>query len=215
MLDKIGRTIDELVRGVWIGNKVAAIGVALPGAVDPASGTVASIANMPGWADVPIANLLGEPRGVPVAIENDANAAAIGEGWLGAARGLTDYVFVALGTGIGSGIVLGGRLHRGAHFLAGEVAFFPMTRDQLRAGDWQHCLESLVGGRAADRTATRLLEHRAKASDLFDAAKAGEAKAVAWLQETQEYLAMAVTDMIALLDPQAVVFGGGVAAAPG
>ena len=72
-----------------------------------------------------------------------------------------------------------------------------------------------VGGRAAARAATELLGHRAKASDLFDAAKAGEAKAVAWLQETQEYLAMAVTDMIALLDPQAVVFGGGVAAAQG
>lgn len=215
VLGNIGRTIDELVRGVWIGNKVAAIGVALPGAVDPASGTVASIANMPGWADVPIAKLLGEPRGVPVAIENDANAAAIGEGWLGAARGLTDHVFVALGTGIGSGIVLGGRLHRGAHFLAGELAFFPMTRDQLRAGDWQHCLESIVGGRAADRTATELLGHRAKASDLFAAAKAGEAGAVAWLQEMQEYLAMAVTDIIALLDPQAVVFGGGVVAAQG
>jgi len=215
VLARIGSTIDELVRGVWVGNKVAAIGVAVPGAVQSGMGTVTSVANMPGWDDVPIAALLGEPRGVPVAIENDANAAAVGEGWLGAARGLADHVFVALGTGIGSGIVLGGRLHRGAHFLAGEVAFFPMTREQLRAGDWQHCLESVVGGRAAARKAGELLGRDAKASDLFAAAKAGETEAKAWLQETQEYLAMTVTDMIAMLDPQAVVFGGGVAMAQG
>lgn len=215
VLGRIGKTIDELVRGVWIGNKVAAIGVALPGAVEPGTGTAASIANMPGWDDVPIARLLGEPRGVPVAIENDANAAAIGEGWLGAAKGLTDYVFVALGTGIGSGIVLGGRLHRGAHLLAGELAFFPMTREQLRAGDWEHCLEGVVGGRAAARTALALVGEGARAADLFDAAKASAPAAVAWLGEIQEYLAMAVTDVIAMLDPQAVVFGGGVVAAQG
>jgi glucokinase len=215
VLAKIGRTIDELVRGVWIGNKVAAIGVALPGAVDPGSGTVASIANMPGWDDVAIGALLGGSRGVPVAIENDANAAAIGEGWLGVAHGMSDHVFVALGTGIGSGIVLGGRLHRGAHFLAGEVAFFPMTRDQLRAGDWQQCLEGVVGGRAAAARAIELFGPESSGADLFAAAKHGEERAAAWLSEVQEYLAMAVTDIIVMLDPQAVVFGGGIAAAQG
>ncbi len=215
VLAKVGRTIDELVRGVWIGNKVAAIGVALPGAVDPAAGTVASIANMPGWDNVPIAKLLGEPRGVPVVVENDANAAAVGEGWLGAARGLADHVFIAVGTGIGSGVVLGGRLHRGAHFLAGELGFFPMTREQLHAGDWQHCLEGVVGGRAAALKAVELLGDGAKAANLFDAAKAGSAQAVAWLQEVQDFIAMAVVDVIAILDPAAVVFGGGVAAAQG
>jgi glucokinase len=215
VLARIGKTIDELVRGVWIGNKVAAIGVALPGAVDPRGGTVSSIANMPGWNDVPIAELLGGPRGVPVAIENDANAAAVGEGWIGAAKGLRDHVFIALGTGIGSGLVLDGRLRRGAHFLAGEVAFFPMTREQLRAGDWQHCLESVVGGRAAAAKAIELLGQHAKTADLFDAAKAGETDAAGWVSEVQEYLAMATVDIIAVLDPQAVIFGGGVAAAQG
>ena len=215
VLTKIGRTIDELVRGVWIGNKVAAIGVALPGAVDPAAGTVTSVANMPGWDDVPIARLLGEPRGVPVVVENDANAAAIGEGWLGAARGVDNHVFIALGTGIGSGMVLGGELHRGSHFLAGELAFFPMTREQLRAGDWHHCLESVVGGRAAALKAVALLGDRAKAADLFNEAKAGRPDAVAWLEEVQDFIAMAVVDIIAMLDPAAVVFGGGVVAAQG
>jgi glucokinase len=194
---------------------VAGIGIVLPGMVDPSAGTVASVANLPGWDDVPIAEILGRPRGVPVAIENDANAAAVGEGWLGAAKGLRDFIFVALGTGIGAGIVLDGRLHRGAHFLAGEVAFFPMTREQLRAGDWEHCLESTVGGRAMARRASELLGDRAKTSDLFDAAKTGDPAATAWLAETQEYVAMALADMAAVLDPEAVIFGGGVAMAQG
>lgn len=220
VLDKVGRTIDDLVRGVWVGATVAAIGIALPGSVDPKAGVVASIANMPGWDNVPLGRLLGRARGaerqpVPVAMENDANAAAIGEGWLGAAKGLRSYVFVALGTGIGAGTVLDGRLHRGAHHLAGEVAFFPMTREQLRAGDWRNCLEGVAGGRAASLKAVELLGPHAKAADLFDAAKAGDARAAGWLAETQEYLAMAVVDMISMLDPEAIVFGGGVIAAQG
>jgi predicted NBD/HSP70 family sugar kinase len=170
---------------------------------------------MPGWGDLDVAAVLGPPRGVPVAVENDANAAAIGEGWLGAAKGLSHYVFVALGTGIGTGIVLDERLHRGAHYLAGEAAFFAMTREQLRAADWQHNLEAFVGGRAIAARAHELLGEHAKPGDLFDAAFASEAAPAEWLAEWQEYLAMAIVDIAALLDPQAIVLGGGVVAAQG
>jgi glucokinase len=215
VLGRINRTIDELARGVWVNARPVAFGVVLPGAIDPLRGTAASVANLPGWDDVPIASILGGERGIPVAVENDANAAAVGEGWQGAARGLSDYVFIALGTGIGAGIILDGRLHRGSNLLAGEVAFFPMTREQLRTGGWEHCLEGEVGGRAVARTATELLGPAATAADLFEAARAGKPEAVDWLARTQEYLAMAVADIGALLDPQAIVFGGGVVAAQG
>ena len=214
-LAKVGRAIDELARGVWVGAKVAAIGVVLPGAVDPAAGVVSTPANLPGWGDVAIGDLLGKPRGIPVAVENDANAAALGECWLGAARGLDDFVFIALGTGIGAGMVLGGSLRRGAHFLAGEVAYFPMTREHLRQADWRHCLEGSVGGRAIAAAAVDIVGADAKPGDLFDAAERGDEGASAWLRETQDYLAMAVADIAALLDPQAVVFGGGVMLAQG
>lgn len=216
VIEKIGRTIDDLVRGVWVGAKVAAISVVLPGAVDPERGTVVSVANMPGWDDVHIADMLGKPREIPVVMENDANAAAIGEGWMGAARGLRDYVFIALGTGIGGGVVIDGRLHRGAHLLGGEIAFFRMTREQAREADWErNCLEAMVSGRAASAKADELLGAGAKASELFDAARSGDARAAAWLIEVREYLAMAVCDIVAVLDPEAVIFGGGVVAAQG
>jgi glucokinase len=215
VLRSIARTIDELARGVWVGATVGAVGVVLPGSVDPERGLVATPANMPGWGTVHIGEGLGTARNVPVAIENDANAAAVGEGWLGAARGLHDFVFVALGTGIGTGLWLGGRLHRGAHFLAGEAAFFPMTPEQLRAADWNHNLEGVVGGRALDRVAAEILGLGATAPALFEAAAAGQEPALDAVTRAREYLAMATVDIVSLLDPQAVIFGGGVAIAQG
>jgi len=215
VIHKLAATVDDLARGVWVGAKVDAIGIALPGLVDPAAGLVASVANIRGWESIPLAELLAGPRRIPVAMENDANAAAVGEGWLGAARGMRHYVFLALGTGIGGGVVIDGQVHHGAHFLAGEVAFAPMTRDQARTGGWQHNLEALVGGRAIAVRAAEILGEGAKPADLFDAARAGKPQAADWLAETQEYVAMATAGIIAVLDPDAVIFGGGVIAAQG
>ncbi len=219
ILNKVSRTVDDLVRGVWVGARIDAMGIVLPGMVDPDAGVVASVANLPGWDNVPLDRILsggadGKQRRI-VATENDANAAAIGEGWTGAARGLKHYVFIALGTGIGSGVVIDGKLHRGAHFLGGEIAYFSMTSEQVRTGGWQHNLESLVGGRAAETKAHALLGSHAKTTDLFDAAQAGQPEAHEWLTQVQEYLAMAVVDVCALLDPELVIFGGGVIAAQG
>lgn len=218
-LSKISRTVDDLVRGVWVGARIDAMGIVLPGMVDPDAGVVASVANMAGWDKVPLDRILkggvdGKQSRI-VAMENDANAAAIGEGWTGAARGLKHYVFIALGTGIGAGVVIDGKLHRGAHFLGGEIAYFSMTPSQLRVGGWQHNLEALVGGRAAEEKACELLGPHAKTSDLFEAAQAGQDEPRAWLTQVQEYLAMAVVDICALLDPEMVFFGGGVISAQG
>jgi glucokinase len=215
VLHAIGRAVDELARGVWTTATVSAIGMALPGMVDRRRGTVASAANLPGWGDVDIGTLLAAPRGVPFAAENDANAAAIGEQWLGAAQGMRTFVFIALGTGIGGGVVIDGKLHHGAHLLAGEVAYFPMTPEHIRAPGWQHCLEGVAGGRAIAARAVDLFGDGAKASELFDAARNGHAAASAWLRETQETIAMALTDIAALLDPEAIILGGGVIAAQG
>lgn len=214
-LSSIGRTIDELLRGIWSSATVGAIGMALPGTVDPARGLVSSAANLPDWGDVDLAAMLGESRGVPVAVENDANAAAVGEGWLGAAQGMSDFAFVALGTGIGVGLWLGGKLQRGAHFLAGEAAFIRVTPEQLRAGGWQQNLEGTAAGRAWEVAAQEILGANATPQRLFEAASDGHEAARAWLSRTHEYLAMAIIDIVALVDPQAVIVGGGLALAHG
>jgi predicted NBD/HSP70 family sugar kinase len=215
VLDSIGRTVDDLVRGVWTSARVSAIGMALPGMVDPERGTVASAANLPGWGDVDVGERLAVPRGVPFAAENDANAAAVGEQWLGAARQMRDFVFVALGTGIGSGVVIDGKLHHGAHLLAGEVAFFPMEAGHIVEPGWEHCLEGVAGGRAAASKARELLGDSASPDKLFEAANDGHPEASAWLRRVQQAIAMALADIAALLDPEAIIVGGGVAMAQG
>jgi len=214
-LDKIGRTIDELSRGVWMSAKLAAIGMALPGAVDPATGSVASAANLPGWGDVDIARLLAAPRDALFAGENDANAAALGEARSGVAREMRTFVFMALGTGIGAGVFVDGKLHRGRHGLAGEVAFFPMMPAHIRAPGWDNCFEGVAGGRTFGAKAREILGEGGTPRALFEAARDGNDRARAWVRELQEYLAMAIVDVAALLDPDAVVVGGGVAMAQG
>lgn len=217
VLSRISRTVDELVRGVWVGARIDALGIALPGMVDPEAGVVSSVANLQGWSDVPIAALMSggsttTPRRI-IAMDNDANAAAVGEGWLGAARKLQTYVFIALGTGIGAGVVIDGKVRRGSHFLGGEIAYFSMSAEQVRTGGWTNNLESLVGGRALEEAARQVLGESAHAGDLFDAGATGHRQAVEAIGRLREYLAMAVVNICALVDPEMVIFGGGVMAA--
>ena len=108
---------------------VRAAGIGLPLAVDPRTGTSWSFHNVPGLGRIDASAAFRDALGVPVALENDANCAALGEGRSGAAVGASDFVVVAIGTGIGGGIVAGGRLVRGAHGGAGEIAFLPLGTD--------------------------------------------------------------------------------------
>jgi glucokinase len=113
VLDAFTRTISHL--SARHGVQVSAAGLALPAPVDVVRGrTITHHLDPPiNWDATSIPNVLGAALGVPVAIENDGNAAAIGEGWIGAAKDLSDYVFVAVGTGIGAGIVIDRQIHRG------------------------------------------------------------------------------------------------------
>lgn len=210
VLRGIRRDIDELLRGVWPGARLRAIGMGLPGIVDPASGTVASPANLPGWGAVPVARILAGDDDLPVAIENDANVAAVGELWRGAARGWRTFVFVALGTGIGAGVVVEGRLHRGARFFAGEVAYLPTERAHVRRPfDPDAGLEGEAGGRAIGPRLSRILGREVTTEDAFRLAREGDSHAVAVIRKTQEHLAVALSAIAALLDPDGIVVGGG------
>ena len=108
-----------------------AAGVAVPGLVDPASGTVLTAGNLSGWVDVPLRDQIATQLKIPVAIEHDAAAAALGERWRGAAREMEQFAFLALGTGIGVGIVIQGQLYRGAHNAAGELGDLVVGREFL------------------------------------------------------------------------------------
>ena len=185
-----------------------AVGVATGGWVDPKTGRVVyATENLPGWTGVRIGEELASVAGLPVAVENDANALAVGEKHFGAAKLLDDFVCLTLGTGLGGGCYTGGDLNRGAHFLANQVGHFPFLSEGMPCTcGLQGCLEPYVNASALVRYAGK---PQASAADIIAAANAGEEKAREAIRTLGQYLARGCAVIVALLDPQAVILGGG------
>ena len=190
------------------GAEPSALGIATAGWVDPKTGKVVyATENLPGWTGADIAGELAPVAGLPVYVENDANALAVGEKHFGAARGASDFVSVTLGTGVGGGCYLGGRLNRGPHFFANGIGHMTLVFDGRpctcgRAG----CLEAYTNaaallGYGAGRFPT--------AEALIGAAHAGVTAAREALRTYARFLAAGLASVIQLLDPSLIVLGGG------
>lgn len=178
--------------------KLFAVGVGAPGMTNVNDGRVIEAAHLRGWIDVPLRDRLQERFGAPVRVDNDANMAALGERWTGSARDVDDFVFIAIGAGVGAGVMVGGRLHRGHHWYAGEI-----SRMNLDHRDWQ-----------TDFGQSGYLERRVGAGPegwkaVFDRAAAGDTDGLAAIDELAVYLGTAVGNITTVLDPALVVFGGG------
>jgi predicted NBD/HSP70 family sugar kinase len=151
---------------------------------------------------------------VPTRVDNDVNLAALGEMWRGAGRGCRHLLFVAPGTGIGAGVIIDGRLHRGAHHFAGEIGYSCPGPEHLEA-DYGLLgrLEVLASGPGLLRQARQRLGERlpadATARDVFEMARAGDAEAIALCEETATLIGIAVANVVTVLDPEIIVFGGG------
>jgi predicted NBD/HSP70 family sugar kinase len=194
-------------------SELCAAGVAVPGLVDPATGTVLTAGNLSGWVDVPLRDLIATRLKIPVAIEHDAAAAALGERWRGAARDLQHFAFLALGTGIGVGIVIQGQLYRGAHNAAGELGDLVVGRQFLgQPRDGQGNLAQLIGGKSLRKRAQQATGAKLSAAEALIHAEEDEELAE-MADEVADYLAMAVIAIAALLDPEAIIVGGGTAEA--
>ena len=214
MIEQILVTSHALLAGCSRDSSdLRAAGVAVPGLVDPAAGEVLTAGNLSGWVDVPLRDLLATQLEVPVAIEHDAAAAALGERWRGAAREMKQFAFLALGTGIGVGIVIRGQLYRGAHNAAGELGDLVVGREflgQPRGGVGN--LAQLIGGKSLRRRARQATGAKLSAAEaLIFAEEDGDLAAMA--DEVTDYVAMAVIAIAALLDPEAIIVGGGTAEA--
>lgn len=201
LLARAERTPDDLV----------GIGVAVPGLVDAAAGKVIEAGNLAGWVDFPLAACLQEHFSVAIGIEHDADAAALGEQWRGAAQGEPDFVFLALGTGIGAGLMINGRLYRGSHHAAGEVGNFVMGREFLgQERNGQGNLAQLIGGRTLRARAEEATGEEISAAEVITASN-GDAELAQVAHDVIDYLAMTVIAIASLLDPPLIVLGGGTA----
>jgi glucokinase len=192
--------------------KLVSAALGAPGITDPGAGVVRSAPFLAGWVNVPLQRMMAKSLGVPVMIENDANLAALGEGWRGAARSLRDYVFLTIGIGVGAGIVLNGRLYHGADWTAGEIGYLtvPGTRagplDRMQPGPF----ESVIGGRGIEEAWRRANGRRqpAQATEVLDRAAAGDPLAKSILEKTAQVLAEGILNLSVVLNPRLVIFGG-------
>lgn len=204
---------NESVRGIAIG---------VPSAVDPTTGKVIDANNVPGWREVDLGEELEETFRVPVFVDNDANMAAIGESWRGVAQGVDNFVFIALGTGVGMGIFVNGKICRGRSGCAGEI--YKLSVDWKRwnddfgdSGQFERHVAGvglategrkiLSGGNGA--SAASLAEER-DARFVFQALEQGNSRARALVEAAFTMLGVGVANVVSVLDPELIVFNGGI-----
>ena len=216
IIEQIGRIADELVRRAGISRQRLHGGVmGCPGIVDPASGAIVIAPNTPGFETLGVQAALDSRLGVHIVIENDVNLAAIGEHWRGNSHRARTFAFIAMGTGIGMGLFVDGRLVRGSHGGAGEIAYLPLGGDPfdprgLRLGT----LETAIGSAAiAERYAGLGGTKGASVREIFDRL-ADEEAARATLDEVARVIATAILAVKSVIDPEIVVMGGGIGARP-
>jgi glucokinase len=200
-----------------------ALGLCIPGIAYQKSGKVWA-PNIGGWDHYPLREKICERVHVPFVIDSDRSAYILGEQWQGAARGARNAVFLAVGTGIGAGILVDGQICRGSEDIAGAVGWFALCPDFKEEYARMGCFEAEASGASVGRKARRLLEesHSAllmqfakgdreniTAETVADAARKGDSLSQKIVAETVSYLAMGIANIVSLLNPEIVVLGGG------
>jgi predicted NBD/HSP70 family sugar kinase len=210
----VAHEVVEAAGLTW--KQVAHTVVGGPGVFDPDSDRFRHAPNVPGWSRPGVMSELREALPPTVALDNDANLAAVGERSYGSGRDARTFVYVSVGTGIGMGVIIDGELYRGAHGAAGEVGYLPLGedgpgdaagRDARRRG----ILEEAASADAVVRTAKRLgMQGATSAKRVFAAARAGDELALAAVDAEAQRLALVVGTVAAIVDPEFVLLGGGV-----
>lgn len=224
VLQRIVTATEAVIREVGI--RPRGVGVGSPGPLDPRSGVVLAAPNL-GWYGVPLKAMLEEQLGLPVIAGNDANLAALAEWRFGAGRGVDDLVYMTISTGIGGGIISGGRLLLGQHGFAGEVghATIEPRGQRCKCGNIG-CLETVAAGPAIAQSAVECLDAGASslitgrvqgdlrqvtAEIVAQAAAQGDELAVSVIQDAAFYIGVSLVNLIHIVEPKLILIGGGVA----
>src|ERR1700694_2783046 len=185
--------------------KVRSITIAAPGPIDIKRGVLVNPPNLPGWRNVPLAAMLAQATGAKVHLANDADMAGLGEFHHGAGRGTRNMVYITWSTGIGGGLIIDGKLHRGGHGTAGEVGHMIIDPNgPLDACGQRGCLEAFIGGGNIAR------ESGHPAAELFAAAARGDRHAGMVVERAARYMGTALISLTNVIDPEMFVIGGGI-----
>ena len=230
VVDKIIGMVRESMRvateeGGLGRDAIAGVGIGSPGPLDRATGTVIETPNL-GWRNFPLRDLVANAVGLPAELDNDANAATIGEWWVGAGRDVETMVGVTLGTGIGGGIVFGGKVYHGASDVAGEIGHMSIdsTGRKCKCGNYG-CLEAYASGPAIAARAIEGLQtgeasvlpdlvdgdlSRITAETVYEGIVAGDPYAREVMRDTAKFLGSGLANLINVLNPEMIVISGGV-----
>lgn len=222
ILESVLLAIEEMIAET--STKLSAIGIGCPGPIDIQNGLVMSPVNLPDWDRFPIVEIVENRFGVPVILDNDANAAAFGEYFHGAGREFQDMLYVTISTGIGGAIICGGQIHHGVQAGAGEIGHMIVKFDgvQCRCGTFG-CLETIASGTGIARRMREMLASQngrdaekyqhITTETVVEGVKNNDETAQKIWDETIKYLAIGIGNAITLVAPEAVVVGGGVSSA--
>ncbi|MCW2604376.1 MAG: sugar kinase [Pseudonocardiales bacterium] len=205
--DRVLRRVERLMAGLLGGHPHGAplwgIGVGVPGPVEFVAGAPVAPPIMPGWDGYPVRDRLAARFDVPAWIDNDANLLALGQ--VRATPDVLDLIFVVIGSGIGAGLTSGGRIHRGAQGAAGDIGHIAVTDDPAALCECGRigCLEAVVGGRALVRRAGA-----ASMAALLEAARAGDARAGALLEECGRLVGQVLASVVSVVNPGLIAIGG-------
>lgn len=205
-------------------DKLLALVVGVPAITNVEDGSVLSISTLEGWRSVPLRAMLSKIAGCLVIVENDTNLAAQGEHFCGSARGVEDFVFINIGNNVGAGIFLGGRIHHGAEWSAGEIGYLRLpstSRRQITIHEFGELETVLTGpgnlkswGEACNKSSRGADNQYLSALDVFNLAHAGDARAVKIARQRSETVADIVVNLSLILNPGLIVLGGEIGSHP-
>lgn len=221
VLDVLCTAIQSILnRGRARKQQLLSISIAAPGRVDASTGTVLEAGNVFHWRNVEVRRRIEDHFGVPTLVENDVNLAALGEMHSGLAVGVQNFILVRLGTGVGAGLVLGGRLYQGTHWAAGEIGHMIFDRtaaaeqDVVERGLLELAIgsdrvrERVISAQAAQSAVSSLLPGDDLAAELADLVQRNDEAAARVLDEVASQISIAVADMAATIDPELIVLAG-------
>jgi glucokinase len=219
VVERIARVSDELKRDLPNDARLQALGICTPGPVDHVEGKLLTLVNLPGLSHAPLRQLLADRLGIPVRLEHDAKAAALGDFHYGAGRGARSMTYIVIGTGVGAAIIIDGQLYYGEGNAAGEVGHITIDRDgEMENSGVRGAVQRYTSGpnlarRYSEAMLTTTTPDGEPITGEYVATRAleGDAVAVRLVQEAGEALGIAVASMAMILDIETNVIGGGVA----
>ena len=219
------KTRNELIRGIVFAVKkiikskhllksdILGLGVGLPGPVDVKRGVIHFLPNIPGWQNVNLKVILEKKLNLPVFIDNDAKLMSLAEHRIGAAKDMPNAICITLGTGVGGGIIIEGKLYRGSNNAAGEIGHVPINEKGPRCGCGSYgCLESYIGNRKIMQEARKSFKKLSSLEELSLLAEKGNKRAIGLWRRVGEHLGNALVGVVNLFNPDCIVIGGGLSA---